>query len=100
MSDQRDKVKALVKILPQMSTQLEARHLVTATLGNNKSEMISLRKRMGNALKPILGDPNGYYMLDLGKSSTRSIQWLPVKNERLVSFCFFFLKMDIYKIRV
>lgn len=59
MTETNNKVAILCKILPQMSNAMDAKQLVTASLNYNKSEMLQLKRAMGNAFKPILGDPNG-----------------------------------------
>ena len=71
MKDGRGKVAVLSSLLPQLSSTLDARMLVSKCLNQNKTEMFQLRKALGSAIRPILGTINGYYVLDMSKDFDR-----------------------------
>ena len=71
MQETSKKTDVLAKILPQMATPAEAKQLLAGALNYNKSEVLQLRRKLRYALKPILGDPNGYYVLDLSDDMDR-----------------------------
>ena len=71
MCETRHKINVLCKILPQMADPMDAKQLVAAALNYNKAEVLQLKRAMRFALKPILGDPNGYYILDMADDMDR-----------------------------
>lgn len=62
-----DKVATVKKLLLQMNDFDDARHLITSIIDEDRADMIRLRRDLGPMLKAILGNPNGYYVLDLSK---------------------------------
>ncbi len=69
--DMNDPIALVCKLLPQISSANDARQFINNALGGNRIEMLKLKRAMGFALKPILGHPNGYYILDMTKSMDR-----------------------------
>jgi hypothetical protein len=71
LEDCPDKVKAIKKLVLQMNDTNDARNLITSLLENDRTEMLRLKRDFGASLRPILGNPNGYYILDLAKEMDR-----------------------------
>ncbi len=71
LKDVGDKIKVLVKILPQISSPEEARMLVKKVTDNDVLEVQRIKGALGQSIKPIWGMPNGYYNLDLAKDMDR-----------------------------
>jgi hypothetical protein len=71
IQDTGDKVKAIKNLVMQMNDFNDARLLILTTIGNDRQEMLRLKRDMGAALRPILGNCNGYYVLDLSKEMDR-----------------------------
>jgi len=72
MVESRNKILVIAKLLPQMSSQSDARELVTKALHNDMSEMLRLKQNIGSALGPMLSTvPTGFYQLDLKKKFDR-----------------------------
>ena len=71
LSDMNDPIALVCKLLPQVSSANDARQFINNALGGNRIEMLKLKRAMGFALKPILGHPNGYYILDMTKNMDR-----------------------------
>ncbi|CAM9213873.1 unnamed protein product, partial [Ectocarpus fasciculatus] len=69
--DSGDKIKILVKLLPQMASSEEVRALIKKITNNDVLEVQRVKQALGQALKPIWGMPNGYYNLDLTKDMDR-----------------------------
>jgi Ca2+-binding EF-hand superfamily protein len=66
-----DMASALAKILPQMVFSSEARHLMSKITKDDRVKISQVKRKVGVALKPILGMYNGYYVLDLKKELDR-----------------------------
>ena len=77
LEDSGDKVATIKKLVLQMNDTDDARNLITSLLENDRTEMLRLKRDFGAALRPILGNPNGYYILDLAKEMDRmwSVCW-------------------------
>ena len=60
-----DKLAVLIKLLPQVSNSKEAKKLIKRVTNNNIQEIQRINEGLGQAIKPILGMPCGYYFLDL-----------------------------------
>ena len=71
LEDSGDKVATIKKLVLQMNDTDDARNLITSLLENDRTEMLRLKRDFGAALRPILGNPNGYYILDLAKEMDR-----------------------------
>jgi hypothetical protein len=71
LSDGRENNKVLRMILPQMENAQDAQAIVKALTNGDRGEIMKLKREIGNALRPILGAPNGYYMLDLSDEMDR-----------------------------
>lgn len=71
LEDCPDKVAAIKKLILQMNDTSDARNLITSLLENDRTEMLRLKRDFGASLRPILGNPNGYYILDLSKEMDR-----------------------------
>lgn len=69
--DMNDPIALACKLLPQIASANDARQFINNALGGNRIEMLKLKRAMGFALKPILGHPNGYYILDMTKHMDR-----------------------------
>lgn len=86
-----NKISILVTILPHMASPADARQLVNKVLNSNKLEINRLKREIGQAYKVrgksarrlkgslsavsgqqvIMGQPDGYYTLDLTQSMDR-----------------------------
>jgi hypothetical protein len=66
-----EKFKTIAKLLPQIESTDEARLFIARVTKNNRVEQSRVKIAMGNALWPIIGLPNGFYMLDLGRDTDR-----------------------------
>lgn len=71
MMDSRDKVAIVKKLLLQMDRTDDAQHFLTSVIGGNRADMLRLKKDFGAAMRPLLGNPNGYYVLDMSKEMDR-----------------------------
>ncbi|RYH14422.1 hypothetical protein EON65_33645 [archaeon] len=71
LQDSQDRVGVLKKLLLQVNDAEDTRHLIQSLLEDNRTDMMRLKRDMGAALRPILGQPNGYYVLDLNKEIDR-----------------------------
>lgn len=71
MMETNNKIEVLSKVLLQMANSSDAKQLVNNSLGGDLSEIARLKREMGSALRPLLGNPNGYYDLDLSLSTDR-----------------------------
>jgi len=74
INETQDRVRAIKELITQMNSADEARQLLHTILqdsDNYRAEMLRLKREMGNALRAILGNPNGYYVLDLAKPMDR-----------------------------
>ena len=69
--DSPDKVSVIRKLVLQMNDTGDARNLIQSLLENDRTEMLRLKRDFGASLRPILGNPNGYYVLDLSKEMDR-----------------------------
>lgn len=56
LKENSNRVEILSRILPQMASAADARTVVAKLLNNNKIEIQKLRREIGFALKPMLGE--------------------------------------------
>ena len=56
LKENSNRTEILARILPNMASAADARMLVAKLLNNNKIEVQKLRREVGFALKPMLGD--------------------------------------------
>ena len=56
LKENSNKIEILSRILPNMASAADARMLVAKLLHNNKIEIQKLRREIGFALKPMLGE--------------------------------------------
>lgn len=61
----RNKIKSIVMLLPYMLDYTEAKQFVSMVTDDDRVELQQVRQGLGNILRPIFGQPNGYYALDL-----------------------------------
>lgn len=66
-----ESTKLLSYILPQMIDHHAARQLVGYIIGTDQPAMLRLRREMGSCLRPLIGTPNGYYVLDMSADMDR-----------------------------
>lgn len=71
LEDCPDKVAAIKTLILQMNDADDARNLINSLLENDRTEMMRLKRDFGASLRPIMGNPNGYYVLDLSKEMDR-----------------------------
>jgi hypothetical protein len=71
MADSRDRVGVVKKLLLQMDRPEDAQHFLLSIIDGNRQDMLRLKKDLGAALRPLIGNPNGYYVLDLTKEMDR-----------------------------
>jgi hypothetical protein len=62
---------AIRKLILQMNDIEDTRHLIMSLLGGSRTDLLRLKKEFGVALRPILGNPNGYYILNMTKPIDR-----------------------------
>ena len=65
LMDGKDSTKVLRMVLPQIDSHNDAQSVVKAITNGDRSELMRLKREIGHALRPIMGAPNGYYVLDL-----------------------------------
>ena len=71
LAENGDKVMAIRKLILQMNDIEDTRHLIMSLLGGSRTDLLRLKKEFGVALRPILGNPNGYYILNMTKPIDR-----------------------------
>lgn len=71
MKETSNKVRVLATLLPQMSTSSDARALVTKMLGQNLLELARLKREIGQSYRVLMGQPDGFYSLDLSNEMDR-----------------------------
>ena len=71
MKESSNRIYILGKVLPQVSKPVDARQLMNKVLGYNKLECARLRRELGFMVKPLLGNSDGRYCLDLSKDNDR-----------------------------
>ena len=69
--DTGNKADVLFIVLPCMIDAMEARVLVSRVTNEDPVEIEFIRKKLGNALRPIYGLPCGYYNMDLSRAKDR-----------------------------
>lgn len=82
ISESTDRVKVLAKILPQMASPFDVRQLLATTIGKDRMEMLRLKREMGSSMRPLIGFPNGYYVLDMGNVMDRFCVNRLIENSR------------------
>ena len=71
LQDGKDPTKVMRMILPQMEGAKDAQAIVRQITNGDRAELMKLKREIGNALRPILGAPNGYYICDLSDEMDR-----------------------------
>lgn len=71
LKESTDKVLILSKLLPLMNESDDCRSLISRVIKGNKIEFVQLRIKIGLALRPMMGVPDGYYLLDLSNEMDR-----------------------------
>ncbi|RYH21040.1 hypothetical protein EON65_21675 [archaeon] len=66
-----NKISILKTILPHMSSATDARQVVSKVLCNNKIDINRLKREIGQAYRVIMGQPDGFYTLDLSHEMDR-----------------------------
>jgi hypothetical protein len=66
-----DKVDIVQRILMQLYDSTEAIHFLHSIFQHNRNEILRLKWEYGMILRPLLGNPNGYYYLDLSHDFDR-----------------------------
>lgn len=66
-----DKVAVLLKVLPQMLLESEARNLVSKVTNDDRVEIARIKQSCGMAYRPMFGSYNGFYVLDLSNEIHR-----------------------------
>lgn len=64
MAETASKAKVLSALLAVVASPAEAKALVSAAIGGNKTEALALKRSLGSAVRPLTGIFNGYYSLD------------------------------------
>lgn len=62
---------ALSKILPRMALVAESRNLLNKIVANDPVKLATVKKVLGSAYQPLLGNLNGYYHLNLQVDTDR-----------------------------
>jgi len=63
----RNKIRSLTMLLPYMMDYNEAKQFVSKTTDDDRVELQQIKMGLGLILKPIFGQPDGYYSLDMSK---------------------------------
>ena len=71
LKETSNKTVVLSRVLPQVASPEEARKLLAKTMKGSKTEVARSRRDLGNLSRPILGSPDGFYVLDLSDISDR-----------------------------
>lgn len=71
LKENSNKVRVLASVLPQMATPADAKALVFEVLGYNLVEVQRLKREVGQAYRVIMGQPDGFYVLDLSNAMDR-----------------------------
>lgn len=71
LKENSNKVKVLATVLPQMATPADAKALVFEVLGYNLVEVARLKREIGQAYRVIMGQPDGFFALDLSNEMDR-----------------------------
>lgn len=71
LKENSNKVKVLATVLPQMATPADAKALVFEVLGYNLVEVARLKREIGQAYRVIMGQPDGFFNLDLSNEMDR-----------------------------
>jgi hypothetical protein len=66
-----DKIIVSEKVLLHMNDSNDTGHFLHTIFGENRQEVMRFKWEYGFLLKPLLGCPNGFYILDLSKDSHR-----------------------------
>lgn len=71
LMESRDKVDLVRRVLMQLYDSNDAIYFIHSVFQHNRSEVLRLKWEYGMVLRPLLGNPNGYYVLDLSKEIDR-----------------------------
>lgn len=71
LKEDSNKVAVLATVLPQMASPGEARALVSKVLGTNLLEISRLKREIGQFYRVIMGQPDGFYSLELNSEMDR-----------------------------
>lgn len=66
-----DKIAVLIKLLPQLTSPKEAKKFIKKATANDIQQIQSIKVALGQSVKPILGNPCGFYFLDLANPVNR-----------------------------
>ncbi len=69
--EKANKIPVLATILLRIASPIDARLLVNKVLMGKKVEINQLKREIGQAYKVIMGQPDGYYCLDLSHEMDR-----------------------------
>ena len=80
LKESSNRIFILGKVLPQLATASDARKLANKVLKNSKIDMARLKRELGAFTRPIFGNPDGFYSLDLTSAMdrlciSRLIEW-------------------------
>lgn len=67
-AETRNKVKTVQMLVPYMSDFNEAKHFVTKITDDDRVEINQIKQGLGAVIKPIFGQCDGFYSLDMSKS--------------------------------
>ena len=70
--ESRNIVTALARVLPQVATPLDVSKIISLACQGSRRSLLQVKAAFGAALKPLLGNYNGYYQLDLSKDLHRA----------------------------
>lgn len=71
LKENSNKVQVLANVLPQMATPADAKALVFKVLGYNLVEITRLKREVGASYRVIMGQPDGFYSVDLSSEMDR-----------------------------
>jgi hypothetical protein len=72
MAEAHDKAKTAAKVVLQLGDPIEAKRFLSRTLANDKNSLIRVKRELGVVFPVILGQPNGFYSLDLTNDMHRT----------------------------
>jgi hypothetical protein len=71
LKESHDKMEITRGLIFQIDNTSDATQFLHSLFHSSRVEMTRLKREFGMLLRPMLGNPTGYYMLDLSKSSHR-----------------------------
>lgn len=71
LQESPDKVAAIKSLIQRMNEFEDVQNLINTVINERSADLTRLKQELGALLRPLLGNPNGYYCLDLSKNLDR-----------------------------